>query len=89
MLRISFSADDSSGTIRLDGKLLKPWIGEVRSTVALAGGGGTARIDLRGLTFADPDGIDLLRELDATGVRLEGASPFIAELLANSVRHIR
>lgn len=89
MLRITISVDDSTPTIRLDGKLLAPWIEEVRSTVTSACDQGRARVHLDGLTFADQAGIELLHELTATGVVVEGASPFIHELLANFARPLR
>jgi ABC-type transporter Mla MlaB component len=89
MLRISFSADDSNSTIHIDGKLLAPWIGEVRTAVSRATRPGAVRLDLAGLTFADQAGLEFLQELTATGVAIENASPFIHELLASSSRHIR
>ena len=89
MLRISLSADDAVATVRLDGKLLHPWIDEVRTTVSRAAAGGRPLVNLEGLTFADQAGIAFLHELTASGVVVQGASPFINELLANFTRHIR
>lgn len=89
MLRISFSGEDPAGTIHLEGKLLAPWIDEVRAAATRAAAEGEVRIDLHGLTFADQAGVGLLQQLTTMGATIEGASPFILELLASSIRQIR
>lgn len=89
MLRISFSAEDPVATIHLEGKLLAPWIEEVRAASARAASRGPVRLDLEGLTFADQSGVELLTQLTSKGAAIQGASPFILELLASSSRQIR
>lgn len=88
MLRIFASADNAGAVIRLEGKLRKAWVPEVRAALAAATEQGESRLDLQGLTFVDRDGVEFLHEMAAGGVALVGASPFIAQLLADS-RSIR
>jgi ABC-type transporter Mla MlaB component len=89
VLRILSSGSDSAATIRLEGKLLQAWVPEVRNAVASARLRGIPRVDLRGVLFVDQEGMELLHELAGSGVVLDGASPFITELLANAVRRVR
>jgi hypothetical protein len=83
MLRLTRIADASSAQmIRLEGKLLEPWIEEVRR--ACASGldvPGRTRLDLSALTFVDAAGERLLRELIGCGVEVAACSSYVAELL--------
>lgn len=45
------------------------------------------RIDLQNLAGASADGIMAIKEQQARGARLTGASPYIQLLLASSFRH--
>jgi hypothetical protein len=67
--------------IKLEGKLLKPWVDEVRCHFRAADAGSSYGLDLSGLSFADRPGVDLLQQLLRQGVRLHSCSPFVAELL--------
>jgi ABC-type transporter Mla MlaB component len=93
MLRILSTPSEPVATIRLEGKLRRAWVPEVRAAVAAARAVSKAsdatRVDLEGLTFVDQEGLELLSELAAGGVNLVGASPFVSELLANFARHGR
>ena len=83
MLRITYAQTVLVTTIGLEGKLLSPWVDEVRSAVAVARAGGAVRLNLENLQFVDPAGAELLRELqERGGVRLIAASPFVEALLA-------
>jgi hypothetical protein len=66
--------------IRLEGRLVGPWVAELRQVV---GGvdAGSIRIDLAGLAFADADGVTLLRNLQEAGAELVEASGFLAALI--------
>jgi hypothetical protein len=72
-------------TIRLDGKLLRPWVDEVRKTCASGTDPtGRASLDLSTLTFVDAAGEELLRELIGQGIELVACSSYVAELLRAS-----
>ena len=83
MLRITKRASVPLTTIDLDGKLLGPWIDELRSVVATARVTDTVCLNLAHLSFADAAGIDLLRAFRRDGIQLVGASPLIDGLLAS------
>jgi anti-anti-sigma regulatory factor len=69
-------------TIKLEGKLLGPWIDEV-SKVCAAGTDPSSRInlDLSALIFVDAAGERLLRDLIARGIEVVACSGYVAELL--------
>jgi hypothetical protein len=86
MLRLTRIADaDQTPTIKLEGKLLEPWVDEVRNACA-AGTDLTNRIglDLSALTFVDAAGERLLRDLIGRGNDVVACSGFVAELLRSS-----
>jgi ABC-type transporter Mla MlaB component len=77
------SPDGSSVTLKLEGQLLCAWVAELHAacdrhfaTVA------HRRLDLRHVTFVDDAGAALLRTLIDQGVRIDGCSGFVAELLS-------
>jgi hypothetical protein len=87
MLRITeqpLSTDPAAAAGRkaivLEGRLVGPWVEELRRVV-----GGTEpdaiTIELGGLSFADVDGLTLLRTLRGSGVQLNSPSPFMAALI--------
>jgi hypothetical protein len=69
-------------TIKLEGKLLEPWVDEVRKACA-PGTSPSSRIslDLFALTFVDAAGEGLLRDLIGRGIEVVACSGYIAELL--------
>ena len=88
MLRITRLSGDHPTTLRLEGKLLAPWLRELRDACELAiqhgSTNGTApavTLDLSGVLFVDAPGVGLLRELIAQGVRVTDPSSFVSELL--------
>jgi hypothetical protein len=82
MLRITATEPDSScRVIKLEGKLLQPWVDEVRRLFVEAGDGAALSLDLSSLGFVDQPGAELLRQLLRQGVRIHSCSPFVAELL--------
>jgi hypothetical protein len=83
VLRIVHSGSVTLATIRLEGKLLAPWVDEVRSVVATVSAKEAMCLNLEQLSFADAKGIELLRELRRKGVALVGGSPLIEGLLAS------
>ena len=83
MLRITrLMGTHLTQTIRVEGKLLRPWVDEVRK--ACVSGTDPARrtsLDLSALTFVDAAGEGLLRELIGQGIEVLACSSYVAELL--------
>ena len=83
MLRITEVADGSGLLLKLEGKLLEPWVEELARAARrpLPEGHGPIRLDLSSVTFADEAGVRLLRELLRQGVEIAATSAFVAALL--------
>lgn len=83
MLRITtFGTGTGPTAVLAEGRLVGPWVGELERAM----GSGVARpagayLDLAGVTFADADGVELLRQLRAHGVELRRASSFMTALI--------
>jgi len=68
--------------IRLEGKLLRPWVDEVRKAcVSATDPACRTSLDLSALTFVDAAGEELLRKLIGQGVEVVACSSYVAELL--------
>jgi ABC-type transporter Mla MlaB component len=83
MLRITHAqGNDSTSTLRLEGKLLGPWVAELaRSCNELPCAPDCLRLDLSTVTFVDEPGLALLRDLLGRGATLAACSGLVAELL--------
>jgi ABC-type transporter Mla MlaB component len=83
MLKITKTAEQDGGlTVKLEGKLLEAWVGEVFDACAEAEGrADPCRLDLSGVTFADAAGAAVLRILIRRGLFVVACSGFLAELL--------
>ena len=83
MLRIS--ADQGRGNelqFQLEGKLVGPWIEELRRVTEQAlTEGKKVSLDLEKLRFVDLEGVVLLRTLIAKNVKPLNCSPFISQQL--------
>jgi ABC-type transporter Mla MlaB component len=88
MLRIARVDDGGSQTtpaLRLEGKLLGPWVTELsRACDELRVPPEALCLNLTGVTFIDSAGIELLRNLIRRGTRISGCSGFVEELLGGS-----
>jgi ABC-type transporter Mla MlaB component len=87
MLRITRQDHDHGLTLKLEGKLVGPWLQELKS----ASEDGvcrieTVRLDLGGVSFVDSDGIELLRDLVSRGAQIIASSTFVSELLQRETR---
>jgi ABC-type transporter Mla MlaB component len=83
MLKITrIVGQDSTQTLKLEGKLREPWVTEVLGACA-SGDDQTCqtRLDLSGLTFVDQAGLNLLKDLIRGGIAVSACSGFVAELL--------
>ncbi|MCG3127258.1 MAG: hypothetical protein CHACPFDD_02116 [Phycisphaerae bacterium] len=82
MLRITSSTKDGTAWLKLEGKLVGPWVDECRMACAReTGRDRRLALDLSEITFVDADGVRLLRELVEQGVDIPVRSNFVAELL--------
>ena len=83
MIRITHvSAPDAALTLKVEGKLLEPWVGELLQACT----GGRSRpqpikLDLSALHFVDEAGARLLRDLIRQGIQVTKCSGYVAELL--------
>jgi hypothetical protein len=83
MLRITKLPGQVDGReIVLEGRLVGPWVGELRRVLAELGSGGIT-LDLGGLSFAGTDGVALLRSLRNSGVEMTRPSGFLAALMGD------
>jgi ABC-type transporter Mla MlaB component len=74
MLRITQTGD----TLKLEGKLVGPWVGALREVSASAG---QVWLDLSAVSFIDTAGLTLLRDLLARGATVVSCSRLVEELL--------
>ena len=82
MLRITRSRSSGTDVLYLEGKLLEPWLEELRREIASAGREAAVQLDLAGLEYVDPAGALLLTTLGRRGIALRAASPLVAGLMA-------
>jgi ABC-type transporter Mla MlaB component len=88
MLRITHTnGHDLVSTLRLEGKLLGPWVTELaRLRDELPCSPDRLRLDLSAVTFVDGPGVALLRDLLGRGATLVACSGLVAELLHGEAR---
>ncbi|MBI2807532.1 MAG: STAS domain-containing protein [Planctomycetes bacterium] len=80
MLRITRHPIDESNTLlKLEGKMLEPWIEEVQRSIN--GSVSSIELDLSALTFTDSAGIRVLADLLRHGAKLTACSGYVAALL--------
>jgi ABC-type transporter Mla MlaB component len=87
MLKISELSGNRAVTLKLEGRLIGPWVGELRTTCEECLR--TARrvnLDFAGVSYADREGVALMVTLRERGVGITNCAPFLAaELLAHSL----
>jgi ABC-type transporter Mla MlaB component len=83
MLMITrFEGNDLTRTLKLEGKLLEPWIAELESACGESlVSPERVCLDLRDLMFVDAAGARLLASLIRDGAKVIGCSAFVAEML--------
>jgi hypothetical protein len=88
MLKITQIADDAGPTtLRVEGRLVGPWVTELhRECERLLGDGTPLVLDLSELRFLDEPAITLLRSLERRRVTLARPLPFVAEALRGESR---
>jgi ABC-type transporter Mla MlaB component len=82
MLRVTQASGDQTGiTLKLEGKLIEPWVSEVRQLFDNNQQSSRHRIDLSSVSYVDHAGAELLGELVGRGVEIVASSLYVAELL--------
>lgn len=85
MLRINVENSPRQITLRLEGKLVEPWVDElVKVWAELSGspaGELTIQVDLEAVSYVDDCGKDMLCLLRRAGCELHGSGPFIAAVI--------
>jgi anti-anti-sigma regulatory factor len=83
MLKIvSNDAASSSVVLKLEGKVIGPWVEEVRRiSEKIFTSGRTLTFDLSEVTYVDREGVQLFRALRDQQARFLNCSGFVAELL--------
>jgi ABC-type transporter Mla MlaB component len=83
VLRITTTEEDSP-TLKLEGKIGGPWVDELRRTWIAVGersGAEAVNVDMRGVSYVDRRGADLLLEMEAEGVSIVNCSHFLRQLV--------
>jgi hypothetical protein len=87
MLIITRSEGERGYILKLEGKLLRPWIDELAlACIDARIDPDGINLDLDGLTFVDTEGEQFLRGLLRNGTRVVACSGFVAELLRHPRR---
>ena len=83
MLKISqIGSNDHSVTLKLEGRMVGPWVGEAREICeTFLAEGRMVKLNLSEVSFVDQDGVNFLKNLIPRGVRLIGCSLFVEEQL--------
>jgi anti-anti-sigma regulatory factor len=71
--------------LRVEGRVTGPWVDELRRTCEVQALEETIQLtlDLADVSFADTEGIELLRELRTAGVILFRPAPWVAQQLTS------
>ena len=88
MLKI-VAAPNGSGTVTLvlEGRLIGPWVEELRrASEAALGSSERLALDLGAVSYVDRRGLELLRSLAGRRAQLDNCSPFVAEQLRTRER---
>lgn len=84
MLRITRTESTTESTLlNLEGRLVGPWVTVLRDECRTTDG--AVVLNLAQVNYADDAGVTLLRRLTSGGVRLQGASAFVSELLKEGI----
>jgi anti-anti-sigma regulatory factor len=82
MLRITRIPSNGRIQLMLEGKLMGPWVEELRQVCREATASAPAlHLDLGAITFVDSAGTMLLADLIGGGAKITSRSSFVAELL--------
>jgi anti-anti-sigma regulatory factor len=83
IVRLDSDAGGSISTLKLEGKLVGPWVGELRRAFEeVQVPPSRLALNLAAVTFIDSAGLQLLGDLLHRGATVYGCRGFIAELLS-------
>ena len=82
MLKITRTSAGGRITLRLDGRLVGPWVEEFRKALD-ACGDAAITVDLSDTTFADGRGREAVADARARGARIITAGPLMEALVGN------
>ena len=87
MLKISQAGKaNHSVTLKLEGRVVGPWVGELRQVCeTLLSEGRALKLDLTDVTFADASGVVVLSTFKSRGVTFTNCSPFVEEQLKSPI----
>ena len=86
MLKITPGTESGRNTLRLEGRLIGPWVAELHSYFKSSSGAAILKLDLNGMDFVDSEGVALLVDLQQRGVELALPNAYVRGLL-EAVRH--
>ena len=88
MLRIvEEKMTNSSTSLRLDGSIAGQWVDLLRSSCEqVFQCDGQVILDLTGVSFADHNGVQLLRQLERRQVTIINCSPFLREQMKHTTK---
>lgn len=82
MLKISKRDDNGTVTLRVEGRIIGPWVAELRTCCEAALADRQAfDLELQDVEYADAAALELLLNLPSRGARVTNCSPFLAEQL--------
>ena len=82
MLRITKHDAGELESLRLEGRIVGPWVAELtRRCEAIRGAGRELELEMSGVSFLDPSAVRLLRSLIEQGVEVRRCSAFVSEQL--------
>jgi uncharacterized protein YqfA (UPF0365 family) len=82
MLRITSISDAEGQRLKLEGKLLGPWVEELRIHCAsISAQLAKPQLDLEAVSYVDSAGAKVLQTLRAEGFPIVASSPFVAMIL--------
>ena len=86
MLKISEPIANHATTLKLEGRLVGPWVNQLREICeALLAQEQRVTLDFTDVIYADRSGVSLLVNLRGRGVELANCSPFLDEELKSGV----
>ena len=83
MLRITQKASKRGTLLRLEGKLLGPWVHELDQCLLANSAQSPIHLDLAALSFSDQTGLHCLQKALEQGVQLAACSGYLQTLLGS------
>jgi len=82
MLKIVIEQAKTAAALKVEGRLIGPWVNELRESCAgVLDRDGRLTLDLAGVSFMDSDGVALVQDLMRRRVQVTNCSPFVTEQL--------